>query len=121
MSYGHPTVTRVLLEHGADVNFKNSTNETPLHLVSAIDGNMEVAQLLLERGADPHLRCKFGRDSLYMALSKGCLGLAQLLLKHGADPNVCDVDGETLLYVSSRLGDWKRKGTNEVRRRHKLA
>ena len=35
------------------------------------------------------------------------LGLAQLLLKHGADPNARDVDGQTLLHISSREGDWK--------------
>jgi ankyrin repeat protein len=105
--HGRPTVARVLLEHGASVNFKTRYNETPLRLLSERDGNMEVAQLLLERGADPHLRCSTSRDSLYMALSMGHLGLAQLLLKLGADPNARDVDGQTLLHVTSLNGDWK--------------
>jgi ankyrin repeat protein len=42
-----------------------------------------------------------------MALEKGHLGLAQLLLKHGADPNARGVDGQTLLHVSCRYGNWK--------------
>jgi ankyrin repeat protein len=42
-----------------------------------------------------------------MALEKGHPGLVQLLLKHGADPNARGVDGQTLLHVSSRKGDWK--------------
>jgi hypothetical protein len=100
--YGHPTVARVLLEYGADVNFKTIMGETPLRLVSERDGNMELAQLLLERGADPHLRCRSGMDSLHMALRKGHRGLVQLLLKHGADPNARGVGGRTLLHVSSR-------------------
>jgi hypothetical protein len=105
--FGHPTVTRVLLEHGADVNLKSRMGETPLRLLSENGRNLELAQLLLEHGADPHLRSRSGMDSLYMALSKGHLGLAQLLLKHGADPNARDVDGQTLLHVSSQKKDRK--------------
>jgi hypothetical protein len=40
--YGHTTVARVLLEHGADVNFKNSENETPLRWLSERHGNTAV-------------------------------------------------------------------------------
>ena len=105
--YGHPMVARVLLDQGADVNCKNSLGDTPLRLLSERSGNMELAQLLLERGADPHLRSRYGTDSLYTALWKGRLGLAQLLLEHGADPNARDVDGQTLLHVSSQGRDWK--------------
>ena len=105
--YGHLTVAQVLLEHGADVNIKTKNDETPLRLLSERDGNVELALLLLERGADPHLRSAFGWDSLYKALEKGHLGLAQLLLKHGADPNARGIYDQTLLHVSSREGNWK--------------
>jgi ankyrin repeat protein len=105
--HGHLTVARVLLEHGTDVNFQTHVDETPLRLLTEKNGSMKLAQLLLERGADPHVRCHYGWDSLYMALRKGRLGLAQLLLKHGADPNARDVDGQTLLHVSSQEGDRK--------------
>jgi len=101
----HTTVTRVLLEHGAEVNSQSRLDETPLRLLSEGDGNVELAQLLLERGAGPHLRSSTSRDSLYVALEYGHLDLVQLLLKRGADPNACDVDGQTLLHVSSRRGE----------------
>ena len=42
-SYARPTVARVLLEHGADVNFKTSVCQTPLLLLSERSGNLEVA------------------------------------------------------------------------------
>jgi ankyrin repeat protein len=73
--------------------------------VSERSGNLEVAQLLLEHGADPSVRCKYGLDSLYMAILKGHQGLVHLLLKRGADPSALDDDGQTLLHVSSERGD----------------
>jgi ankyrin repeat protein len=69
--------------------------------------NQEVAQMLLERGADPNARYNDGRDTLYMALKGGHTGLVQLLLKYGANPHTRGGDGETLLHVSSRMGDRK--------------
>lgn len=47
-------------------------------------GVLEVAQLLLDYGADPRARSSTGKDSLYMALENGQSGLAQLLLKRSS-------------------------------------
>ena len=104
---GHPKVVRILLEHGANVDFKTDDGSTPLRLSSEYSGNLELAQLLLEHGADLSVRCKYGRDSLYMAILGDHQGLVQMLLKHGADPNARDDDGQTLLHVSSKEGDLK--------------
>ena len=101
----HPKVVRLLLEHGAEVNSKNGDGETPLRLVCESGGNLEVAQLLLDHGADPSVRCDYSRDSLYMAIRNGHEGLVQLLLKRGADPSTRDEDGQTLLHVSSEKGE----------------
>ena len=44
-----------LLEAGIDVNTKNSTNgETCLH-IACKDGDVEMARLLLQRGADANI------------------------------------------------------------------
>jgi ankyrin repeat protein len=50
-----PQVTQSLLEHGADVNARNSKGEAPLH-TAVLSTDIEVAQLLLENGADVHAR-----------------------------------------------------------------
>ena len=107
--YGHPGIARLLLEHGADANLTSKSwgSESPLSLFCQGSGNLELAQVLLEYGADPSFRPDCGWDSLYTALMEGHQGLAQLLLKHGADPNTRDVDGQTLLHVSSRHGHQK--------------
>ena len=106
---GNPKVVRLLLEHGADVNSKAHVISTPLHSVFEsgmhLELRLEVAQVLLEHGADPGVRSFTGKDSFYMALELGHQGLVQLLLKHGADPNTRDDKGRTLLHVASKLGN----------------
>src|SRR4026208_1312922 len=44
---------RVLVEKGADVNAHSKQGRTPLLIASAYDGNLEVVQYLLAKGADP--------------------------------------------------------------------
>ena len=52
-------VVRLLLEAGVDVNGQNKHGLTALHY-ACYSSNLKVAELLLERGADPYLRCPFG-------------------------------------------------------------
>jgi ankyrin repeat protein len=102
-----PEITRLLLEHGADVNSKVVIDITPLCLLSGRTGNLAVAEVLLEHDADPNILTRYGEGPLSMALQGGHPDLVQLLLKHGADPNARDDYGQTLLHVASRVGDLK--------------
>ncbi len=47
-------IITLLLDHGADPNFRVSLNRTALH-AAAYRGTPEVVRYLLERGADPHV------------------------------------------------------------------
>ena len=94
-----PEIIRLLLEYGAEVNSEDDTGWTPLFLLSSSTGNLEVAEVLLEHGADPNVRPRC--SPLYAAFQWGHLDLVQLLLKHGADPNARDDHGDTLLHVAS--------------------
>jgi ankyrin repeat protein len=47
---------------------------------------MEIAEFLLQSGADVHAR-SLGSTTLHIAATKGHVELARLLLDHGADPN----------------------------------
>jgi ankyrin repeat protein len=57
---------------------------TALDLASR-SGYLEIAELLLERGANANLRNGYGRTPRQEALAFGNGTMAELLLKHGAD------------------------------------
>ena len=57
---------------------------------------LEIAQLLLDRGADPNLPDLNGKTPLMKVINRH-FATAQLLLERGADPNLPDRDGKTVL------------------------
>ena len=65
------------------------SGETPLH-VAARKGHVEIAKLLLERGADPNIGDIYGWAPLHEAAQWGRTEVARLLLKRGANPNAKD-------------------------------
>ena len=62
---------RALLEKGADVNTKDKSCSTPLHLASS-EGSYETMRILIEHGADVAAKDTSDRTPLHMALSWVC-------------------------------------------------
>lgn len=67
---GSLNLMRVLLEHGADPNARQSGGFTPLH-TAADRGDVEMARLLLEHGADLAVEDDEGRTPPDLAREKG--------------------------------------------------
>jgi ankyrin repeat protein len=67
----------------------NFSGGMPLH-IAAIHGRIEVAALLLERGADVNARCLGGATPLHYTSWKGQVEMATFLLDHGADLRALD-------------------------------
>jgi ankyrin repeat protein len=62
-----------LIAAGADVNKPNPDGITPL--INALDGSkFDVAMLLLDKGADPHVWDKHGRTAIYSAVDRNSGG-----------------------------------------------
>ena len=82
---GHLNIVTFLLDNGAQVDKPSrgpSINSTPLQ--SAINhGRTEVADLLLQRGADPALLDASGETPLIHAARKGLPDLVVSILRHG--------------------------------------
>ncbi|MBQ7543953.1 MAG: ankyrin repeat domain-containing protein [Synergistaceae bacterium] len=84
-------MVRLMLKHGADVDARNSAEQTPLML--CIKGNeifpelrREMAKLLLEHGADVHARDDCGCSPMFYAVNNGRdEELIDILLDAGAD------------------------------------
>lgn len=59
---------------------------SPLH-TAAQHNQLEIAKLLIQRGADPDNAEQFPYSALYIAVCKGYVDIAELFLRSGADPN----------------------------------
>ena len=101
-------VANVLLEKGADVNYRWADHPlaTPLHCAIVYAGH-EMPRLLLEHGADPLVKNNLGMTPLHFAADgggeypTGSVELMAVLLEYGADVNaVAHADGATPLHYA---------------------
>lgn len=81
---GDSAAVAARLDQGEDVNEQlGSSGRTPLQIAAA-EGRLDVAKLLLDRGADVNLRRR-GTSALSQAVIAGNLEMTKLLLAHGAE------------------------------------
>lgn len=117
---GHVALTRcaeLLLRFGAKVDGRSEEEEeTPLHVAARL-GHVELADLLLRRGACPNARDAEGWTPLLAACdtrctspadaeatTARCLQLCHLLLSAGADADAADQDRRRPLHLACRRG-----------------
>ena len=93
-------VVKSLLEaEGVEVDARDETYQrTALHF-ACVNGNMELAMALVDRGADVHARDVDQRTPLHDACINGHLEFAMALLDRGADVDAEDDDQRTLLFA----------------------
>jgi uncharacterized protein len=103
---GEPAFVGRKLDEGFEVEDRSDDGYTALHL-AAYFGRLEVARLLLGRGADPNAVAQ--NDSrvtpLHSAVSARHRDLAGLLLALGASANVIQKGGWTPLHSAAHNGD----------------
>jgi ankyrin repeat protein len=80
-------IMKLLLSFGADPNQRGINDYTPLHMAVG-EGNAAAVALLLEAGADPHLRTRIDdcETPLEMARRAGLNEIAELLAAHEKQP-----------------------------------
>ena len=91
-----------LIEHGADVNAKDSYGTTPLN-EGASYGYLEICELLIEHGADVNATNKYGVTPLHSHWASDP-EICRLLIEHGADIHAKTKEGETPLHGYARRG-----------------
>jgi len=104
---GYPSVVKLLLEYGANVDIHDPDVGTPL----CVTRNREVARILLDAGADVNAAYRWGNTVLHAAAANGTGYDAEflaLLLRHGAKPDKHGLDGYTPLHWAARCGFEKK-------------
>ena len=79
-------VVERLLRHGGDPNLQDCTGATALHRIAAGHGQVELAKLLLNAGANVSIRDRQHRTPLYIATIKAQTELARWLMQHQPTP-----------------------------------
>ncbi|XP_063048102.1 fibronectin type 3 and ankyrin repeat domains protein 1-like [Engraulis encrasicolus] len=75
---GNAAVASLLISAGADVNARDKDGKTPL-MVAVLNNHVELVKLLLENGADYHVKNEFGCGAAEMARAFGRENILQLL------------------------------------------
>ena len=100
----HDIVKFLIVEHSQDVGARGfDKKETPLH-VALRQGNVDVAQLLLEHGADVEAQDDDKCTPLLLASQCGHVEVARILLERGADTEARDYMKRIPLLLASEYG-----------------
>lgn len=96
--FARPAVARYLLEQGADPNVPSNNDfmVAPLHS-SVAAKNLEITQMLLDRGAQPDAMQQNDVTPLHEAAHNNSPAIAKALLKAGADKNLKTKDGKSAM------------------------
>ena len=100
-AYG-PALTILCKEGRGDIDYPDGDGDTALHLASH-DGQLELARVLLENGADLEVRNKYGETPLLLACGgQWCSAdVVRLLLENGADVHARDKQGRSAMQVAN--------------------
>jgi ankyrin repeat protein len=109
-------ILRTLLHAGADPNRPNGRNETPLMLAVGYKEQPELAELLLEHGAQVNAVGSWGMTALMRAIQCGNARLVERLIIKGADVHqvTSDTEGNTPLTLALNLDELHGEPSAEV-------
>ncbi|XP_008945713.1 PREDICTED: 85/88 kDa calcium-independent phospholipase A2, partial [Merops nubicus] len=100
-------MTRLLLEHGSEVNVSSGTGDTALH-VAVQRGRFDCAMVLLTHGAQANARGQGGNTPLHLAMRHDHLDMIKAIVVFGGDVEIPNDLGETPGLLAARSS----KGAN---------
>ena len=97
-------ICKLLINGGADVNYKNQLGQTVLHK-AAVNARDDICALLLENGADINTQDKMGNTALHKAAMYGSYKVVELLIKKGAEIDLKNAVKKTALDLAEQRLD----------------
>ncbi|PQE31443.1 hypothetical protein CJF32_00008075 [Rutstroemia sp. NJR-2017a WRK4] len=105
-NWNRANIAEILIDHGADVNFSNMKEETPLFIAATLNKPSVVKVLVESPGIDVDREDRAGRTPLSWAAEKGWAESVQILLWSDAvDPNSDFCDERTPLSWAAGEGN----------------
>ena len=97
----HDVAKFLIVEHSQDVNARGfDLKETPLHVASR-RRHANIAQLLLEHGADGNAQNDHEKTPLILSSANGDVEVTRILLERGADTNILGHGTSPLMSAST--------------------
>ena len=87
----------------AEANDVRDQGITALH-EACRNGHTEIAEVLIQNGAQVNVTSSLGRTPIHFAAYKGHVGPVRVLLEHGADIHKRGLDGRTPLHDAALMG-----------------
>ncbi|KAL8770419.1 MAG: hypothetical protein Q9209_003845 [Squamulea sp. 1 TL-2023] len=114
VSRGHESLTRLLLEKGAQVNIALEGEVLPLHRAAEL-GRDNIVKALIDCGANVNSRNRSQQTPIFPAAQRNHRRALTSLIDAGADVNVRDGDGQTLmLCLAAEKADKLTKWGTEI-------
>jgi ankyrin repeat protein len=99
---GRIEIAGLLLDSGADINFKSDDGIDAL-LIAVREGDSEMVELLIDRGADINTKDANGRTPLIYAVKWKHVSIFETLIEKGANVNEKDKGGRTALSYAEEM------------------
>jgi len=102
--YQRTAVVTLLLEKGADVNFRSQPMRRTALMEASSAGNIVIIKQLAERGAEINAKDLSNNTSLHFASMWGHVESVSLLIVLGAKPDIGGEQGKTPMMVAEQNG-----------------